>query len=50
LRPETAQKLAGLMRTGAPPGNPLALPPDLSPESWTAALDALVADKASTPC
>jgi acetyltransferase len=30
-RPETAQKLAGLMRTGAAAGNPLALPPDLSP-------------------
>jgi acetyltransferase len=43
--PETAALLAGLMRTGAAPANPLALPPDLSPESWTAALDALVADK-----
>ena len=45
LGPETAQKLAGLMRTGAPPGNPLALPPDLSPAHWTAALDALAADQ-----
>ena len=44
LGPETAQKLAGLMRTGAPPGNPLALPPDLSPAQWTAALEALAAD------
>ena len=42
--PETVQKLAGLMRTGTPPENPLALPPDLSPASWTAALDALAAD------
>jgi len=44
LAPETAQKLAGLMRTGAPPDNPLALPPDLSPAHWTAALEALAAD------
>jgi acetyltransferase len=44
LAPETAEKLAGLMRTGVPPDNPLALPPDLSPAQWTAALDALVAD------
>ena len=44
LAPETAQKLSGLMRTGAPPGNPLALPPDLSPAQWTAALEALAAD------
>ncbi len=45
LAPETAKQLAGLMRTGTAPGNPLALPPDLAPENWTAALDALVADK-----
>ena len=45
LAPETVQKLSGLMRTGAPPGNPLALPPDLSPAHWTAALEALVADE-----
>ncbi len=44
LGPETATQLAGLMRTGTPPGNPLALPPDLSPASWTAALDALCID------
>jgi acetyltransferase len=43
--PETSAQLSGLMRTGTAPGNPLALPPDLSPASWTAALDALVADK-----
>jgi acetyltransferase len=42
--PETVQQLAGLMRTGTPPGNPLALPPDLSPASWTAALETLAAD------
>ncbi|NJD36515.1 MAG: bifunctional acetate--CoA ligase family protein/GNAT family N-acetyltransferase [Betaproteobacteria bacterium] len=44
LAPQTAQKLSGLMRTGAPPDNPLALPPDLSPAGWTAALEALAAD------
>jgi acetyltransferase len=44
LAPETSAQLSGLMRTGMPAGNPLALPPDLSPASWTAALEAL-ADK-----
>ena len=44
LAPETAARLAGLMRTGSPPVNPLALPPDLSPENWTAALRALTDD------
>jgi acetyltransferase len=44
LGPETGQKLSGLMRSGTP-GNPLALPPDLSPAHWTAALETLVADE-----
>lgn len=45
LAPETVAQLAGLMRTGMKPGNPLALPPDLSPAKWTAALETLTADK-----
>ncbi|MBI5108504.1 MAG: bifunctional acetate--CoA ligase family protein/GNAT family N-acetyltransferase [Rhodocyclales bacterium] len=45
LAPETAAQLASLMRVGTTPGNPLALPPDLSPASWTTALEALLADK-----
>ena len=44
LAPDTAAQLAGLMRTANSPGNPLALPPDLSPETWTAALKALADD------
>jgi acetyltransferase len=45
LAPETAAQLASLMRIGTTPGNPLALPPDLSPAHWTTALETLVADK-----
>jgi acetyltransferase len=45
LAPETATQLASLMRTGTPPGNPLALPPDLRAEDWTAALEWLLADQ-----
>ena len=45
LTPETAAKLASLMRIGTTPGNPLALPPDLSPASWTTALETLLVDK-----
>ena len=45
LAPETAAQLASLMRIGTAPGNPLALPPDLSPAHWTTVLETLVADK-----
>lgn len=43
--PATLAVLSRLMRTQQAPGNPLALPPDLTPGQWTAALDALATDK-----
>ncbi len=44
LSHETAQKLAALLHKGAPEGNPVALPADITPADWAAALEAVLAD------
>ena len=44
LAPETTARLAKLVRGSTAPANPLALPPDLAPQQWVAALGALTDD------
>ena len=44
LTPDVARHLAGLLPTRSLPGNPLALPADVTPATWGAALSALLAD------
>ena len=41
---DTVKRLNGLLRPGSSPGNPLALPEDITPENWAAALSAVLAD------
>ncbi len=45
LSKDTVKKLGGLLQTAAPPGNPLALPADITPEKWAVALSAVLADR-----
>jgi acetyltransferase len=45
--PETAQQLATLLHNGAPVANPLALPADITPARWAAALALVIADPAT---
>ncbi len=45
--PETAQQLAALLHTGATIANPLALPADITPARWAAALALVIADPAT---
>jgi acetyl-CoA synthetase (ADP-forming)/acetyltransferase len=47
LSHDTAQKLAALLHVGAQAPNPLALPADITPADWGAALDVVLADPAS---
>jgi acetyltransferase len=44
LSKDTVKQLDGLLRTGAPLANPLALPADVTPENWAASLAAVLAD------
>jgi acetyltransferase len=44
LAPDTVQQLATLLHPGKPPGNPLALPADITPANWAAALSLVIAD------
>ncbi len=44
LAPATVQQLARLLHPGKPPGNPLALPADITPANWAAALALVIAD------
>jgi|LakMenEpi03Aug12_release.lakeMendotaPanAssembly.Ray.scaffolds.fasta_scaffold30207_6 acetyltransferase len=44
LSDETVKRLGKLLKTASPPGNPLALPEDIAPENWAAALSAVLAD------
>ena len=44
LSKDTVRQLDALLRTGTPPGNPLALPGDITPANWAAALTAVLAD------
>ena len=44
LSPDTLKHLDELLQTRSPLANPLALPPDVRPESWAAALSAVLAD------
>jgi len=44
LSKDTLQQLDGLLQTGTPLANPLALPADISPANWAAALAAVLAD------
>ncbi|MCX7144685.1 MAG: GNAT family N-acetyltransferase [Sulfuritalea sp.] len=45
LSKDTTKRLGGLLETALPPGNPLALPADITPEKWAAALSAVLADR-----
>ena len=45
LSKDTTKRLGGLLQTALPPGNPLALPADITPEKWAAALSAVLADR-----
>lgn len=45
LSKDTVEQLDGLLRTGTPPSNPLALPADITPANWAAALTAVLADR-----
>ncbi len=45
LSRETVEQLEGLLRPGSTPGNPLALPADITPANWSAALTAMLADR-----
>jgi len=45
LSKDTVTQLDALLQTGAPAGNPLALPADVSPPNWTAALAMLLSDR-----
>ena len=45
LSKDTTKQLSGLLRTGSPLGNPLALPADITPANWAAALTAVLADR-----
>ena len=47
LSHDTAQKLGTLLHTGAQAGNPVALPADVTPAQWGAALAAVLADPAT---
>ncbi|MCM2290414.1 MAG: GNAT family N-acetyltransferase [Sulfuritalea sp.] len=47
LSHDTAHKLGALLHTGAPAGNPVALPADVTPAQWGAALATLLADPAT---
>ena len=44
LSNDTAAHLDKLLGTESPPGNPLALPADITPANWAAALSAVLAD------
>jgi acetyltransferase len=44
LSKDTVRQLDGLLRTGAPLSNPLALPADITPANWAASLTAVLAD------
>ncbi len=45
LSPDTTQRLKELLHTERLAGNPLALPADISPANWAAALAAVLADR-----
>ncbi|MDP2808691.1 MAG: GNAT family N-acetyltransferase [Rhodocyclaceae bacterium] len=45
LSKDTVRELDELLRTGSPPGNPLALPAGITPANWAAALTAVLADR-----
>jgi acetyltransferase len=47
LSAETLKQLDELLPSGSPPGNPLALPADISPAAWAAALATVLADRAT---
>ena len=47
LAPDTAQQLATLLHTGVPAANPLALPANITPANWAAALALVIADPAT---
>lgn len=47
LSHDTAQKLGALLHTGTQAGNPVALPADVTPAHWSAALAAVLADPAT---
>lgn len=42
---DTLKQLDELLRPGSSPSNPLALPEDVTPENWAAALSAVLADR-----
>ena len=44
LSKDTVKRLDELLHTGSPPGNPLALPADVTPANWATALAAVLAD------
>ncbi|MDP2825235.1 MAG: GNAT family N-acetyltransferase [Sulfuritalea sp.] len=45
LSAETTKQLQQLLHSGTPAGNPLALPGDITPAKWAAALAAVLADR-----
>ncbi len=45
LSAETVKHLGKLLKTISPPGNPLALPEDITAENWGAALSTVLADR-----
>lgn len=45
LSKETVKQLGGLLHSGVPLGNPLALPADVTPANWAEALAAVLADR-----
>jgi len=45
LSRDTVTQLDALLQTGSPPRNPLALPADVTPSNWAAALAVLLADR-----
>jgi acetyltransferase len=45
LSKDTVKQLDALLRTGSPLSNPLALPADVTPANWAAALTAVLADR-----
>ena len=47
LAPDTVQQLATLLHPGKTPANPLALPADITPANWAAALALVLADPAT---
>jgi len=45
LSDDTVKRLGKLLKTISPPGNPLALPEDITPANWAAALSTVLADR-----